>query len=135
MTIGNIVITDKKRSEDDQMNQSNIIMKRISPESLNSLSRVITEKISDSGAELIFQDLQKGPDTEVLLLVFEKYYLRTGSYTALTVQCTSSGNIQRAAVVGTGGGSGLFNLSFGSNESFAQTAKKILEACGFEEDQ
>lgn len=117
------------------MNQSNIIMKRVSQEDLTSLSRVITEKISDSGAELIFQDLQKGSDTEVLLLVFEKYYFRTGSYTALTVQCTGSGNIQRAVVVGTGGGSGLFNLSFGSNESFAQTAKKTLEACGFEEDQ
>lgn len=116
------------------MNQSNIIMKRVSLEDLTSLSRVIAKKITDSGAELIFQDLQKGSDTEVLLLVFEKYYFRTGSYTALTVQCTGSGDIQRAVIVGTGGGSGLFNLSFGSNESFAQTAKQILEACGFEED-
>ncbi len=109
-------------------------MKRVTTESLKSLSEAVITRMTDE-ADLIFQDLQKESDMEVLLLVFEKYYLRTGGYTALTVQCISSGNIQRAAVVGTAGGSGLWNISFGVNKSFAQTAKKILEECGFEEDK
>ena len=114
------------------MSSKSIMFKRISSESLDELSNKVAGQLIDFGAELVFNNLHKKEGTEVLLMVFEKYYFRNGSYTALTFQCISSGDTQTAIVVGTGGGEGLFNVSWGANKSFARNAQNVLEQCGFE---
>ncbi len=114
------------------MSGTSIMLKRISSESLITLSQTVTAGMIGSDADLIFQNLSKEEDTEILLLVFEKYFFRIGSYAALTIQCISRGNEQTAAVVGTGGGAGIWNVSYGANNAFAQNAKSILEKAGFE---
>lgn len=86
-----------------------------------------------TGAELAFRNLRAEGDTEVLLMVFEKYYMRTGSYAALVIECISSGNEQKAVIVGTAGGAGIWNISYGANNSFVQDAERILEHYGFED--
>ena len=69
---------------------------------------------------------------DAVLLCFERYYFRNGSYAALTVSFREQDGRQYAAIVGFGGAEGLFNLSWGANASFARTAQQALELMGFE---
>ncbi|MBQ1447454.1 MAG: hypothetical protein IIZ14_09440 [Solobacterium sp.] len=114
------------------MSGTSIMLKRVSSESLEILSKTVTAGMIGSEADLIFRNLSKEEDTEILLLVFEKYFFRIGSYAALIIQCISRGDEQTAAVVGTGGGAGIWNVSYGANNAFAKDAKSILEKAGFE---
>ncbi len=66
-------------------------------------------------------------------MVFEKYYFRNSSYTALTIQCIDNGINQIAYAIGTGGGEGLLNISLGSNKSIVRKAKDILKQHDFVE--
>ena len=68
---------------------------------------------------------------QVILLIFERYYMRNGSYASLTVQLTDDGTAQKATVVGTGGGEGVFNFSLGANRAFASLAAETLTSSGF----
>ena len=69
----------------------------------------------------------------VVLMCFERYYFRNGSYAALSVMLTENEECQEAVVTGFGGGEGLFNISFGANSSFVNKAVKILGKSGFVE--
>lgn len=68
----------------------------------------------------------------VLLLSFEKYYFRVGGYVSLTIMITEEGSIQTADIVGSGGGEGISNISWGANASFTNMAIDMLEKYGFE---
>lgn len=70
-------------------------------------------------------------DTTVILLVFEKYYMRNGSYAGLTVQLIESKNVQIADIIASAGGEGIFNISWGANSDFAYMAENILRDYGF----
>jgi len=65
------------------------------------------------------------------LLSFEKYFMRNGSYASLTVLLTENGNVQTADIIGSGGGEGIFNLSWGANSDFADMAERVLSKNGF----
>lgn len=85
-------------------------------------------------AELVAENSRAVGDGQTIMLNFEKYYLRNGSYATLAVLLTDFGGIQTADIVGSGGGNGIFNISWGANSEFADDAAGILRQMGFEED-
>ena len=44
---------------------------------------------------------------------------------------TEFDGVQRADIVGSGGGEGIFNFSLWANDEFAEDAQRALEAMGF----
>lgn len=85
------------------------------------------------GGEFISEVRHTFGDTTAVLLSYEKYFFRTDSYTGLTVMLTQDDTAQYADIVGFGGGSGVFNLSWGSNSEYAYNAADILTSLGFRE--
>jgi len=85
--------------------------------------------------ELVYQTKKDFADGAAVLLSFEKYYLRNGSYASLALLLTQKGEIQTADIVASGGGEGILNLSWGANDSFAGKAVKILNKYGFTENK
>lgn len=65
------------------------------------------------------------------LIVFERYYMRNGSYASLTVAITGDNEAVYVDGIGAGGGGGLFNISWGSETNFADQLAEILERRGF----
>lgn len=83
-------------------------------------------------AELINESCYHIDDnTTVILLVFEKYFMRNGSYAGLTVQLIESENVQMADIIASAVGEGIFNISWGANSDFAYMAENILRDYGF----
>lgn len=105
---------------------------RMTARKQESLQTVYNKLRSIDGAEQIAKSTQTVNDVEIWTLVYEKYFLRTGSYTSVTVVLTEFGPIQTACVVASGGGEGLANYSFGANRNFAKDCVKALESCGFQ---
>lgn len=66
------------------------------------------------------------------LIVFERYYMRNGSYASLTVAITGDEETVYVDGIGAGGGGGLFNISWGSESDFADQLTEILEKRGFQ---
>ena len=99
-------------------------------ETLHELGQILKEEIN---GELVHESLRDVGGGKVLLLSFEKYYFRNGSYASLTVMITEDGHGQVADIIGSGGGEGLFNVSWGANQSFADMAAKTLKMYGFSE--
>ena len=83
------------------------------------------------GAEQISKTAYTINDVTIWILVYEKYYVRTGSYTTLAVTLTEYQQEQTACVVASGGGNGIVNHSFGSNRRFARDCVAVLESYGF----
>lgn len=83
------------------------------------------------GAELISKTACCIQGVEIWLLVYEKYYFRTGSYASISVLLTEHGKEQTACIVASGGGGGIVNHSFGANRNFARSCVQVLEECGF----
>ncbi|PWL94691.1 MAG: nicotinate (nicotinamide) nucleotide adenylyltransferase [Clostridiales bacterium] len=77
--------------------------------------------------------LKKEPDVmtmgevRIATCVFEKFYIRTGAWTALVVITVSHKEITSLMAFGTGGGAGLSNDSFGTEEDLEEAFFKNLE--------
>ena len=84
--------------------------------------------------ELTGESRRNGSEGGAMMLNFEKYYFRNGSYAALSVMLTDLGVVQTADIVGSGGGEGIFNISLGANSEFAQDAAAILWKIGFRQE-
>lgn len=93
------------------------------PELQNRLCRM--------NAELVGEEYRQYEHTEVLVLVFEKFYMRNSGYGSLTVMLEDDGREQNACIISSGGGQGVFNISYGANRAFAEDAAAILEECDF----
>ena len=115
------------------MSSTVIRMRSESKTDLKDLSQAIINSSDMAGAELVLDQLSDANDAQVLLLVFEKFYLRNSSMTACTIQLIDDGQKQAAIIVGTGGGDGIFNISWGTNSNFACKAAKTLAVLGFTE--
>ena len=85
-------------------------------------------------AELISEVVRTAGSAEIILLNFERFYFRNGSYAGLTVMLTESEESQTADIAGFGGGEGRLNISWGANFEFADKAAEILERCGFDRE-
>lgn len=98
-----------------------------------SITKVARELKRSIGGEYISESWHEFGDVTAVQLSYEKYFMRTGSYTGLTVMLTEGVGAQYADIVGFGGGSGLFNISWGSNSEYADDAARILQSLGFRE--
>lgn len=97
------------------------------------ITKVIRALKQSLGGEYISESWHELGDATAVLLSYEKYFFRNGSYTGLTILLTESTSTQHADIVGFGGGSGLFNISWGSNSEYADDAARILQSLGFRE--
>lgn len=97
--------------------------------SIVELSALLEKQI---GADLITKTGRVAGELSVILMCFEKFYFRTGSYAGLTIMLSESPMEQIADVVGFGGGDGIFNISWGANRNFAERAAEIIRENGFE---
>lgn len=97
--------------------------------------RAIQEKLSRiPDIEPVAQVENRTENGVILLLSYEKLFLRTGSYASLTVLLKEEGLTQTADIIASGGGTGLMNLSYGANRNLAQECAKVLETSGFAQD-
>ena len=113
------------------MSSVNIRMKGKSSKSIDKLSDILQSKIN---AELVAESKRSYDDANVVLLSFEKYFMRNGSYASLTVVLTENEKKQTADIIGSGGGEGIFNISWGANSDFAEMAEKVLSKYGFKRE-
>lgn len=97
-------------------------------QSINAAAAALKNEII---AELVAESIRIVDNASVVLLSFEKYYMRNSSYASLTVMLTESNGQQTADIIGSGGGGGIFNISWGANSDFADTAERILLRYGF----
>lgn len=121
---------------------SNMIyeVERTSAEPLEQLVQQLIDKFKFSqgffsGAELVVNKVESLGDAEAALLIFEKLYFRNGSYSNLTIEITSYNFEQKAIIIGSGGGEGVFNISWGANSDFARRAFEKLNELGFRQRQ
>ena len=96
---------------------------------VQELCDVIGKEIS---AEFLHKKVVEMGTGTAVLLAFEKYYFRTGSYTSLTIMLTEDRLVQTADIIGSGGGGGMFNFDWGANASFASEAANVLKKYGFQ---
>ncbi len=90
--------------------------------------------IADKMKEEVWSELvcdERKNDNKIIFLCFEEYYFRVNSYVALSILLTEDDNGQNAIITGVGGGSGMSNISWGANKSFAKKGIKFLEQYGF----
>ena len=97
--------------------------------SIDEISSILQYEIN---ANLIAENKRIFGNVNVILLSFEKYFMRNGSYVqALRFLLTENGNVQTADIIGSGGGRGYFNFSWGANSDFADMAERVLSKNGF----
>lgn len=94
--------------------------------------RIVADTLKkEINAELVCENWHKLNEVIIGLLSFEKFYFRNGSYASLTIMLMQNENVQTADIVGSGGGEGIFNISWGANSSFAEQASEVLERYKF----
>lgn len=69
-------------------------------------------------------------DTKTLLLIFENWFLRTGSYASLVIMLSEYQGYQSADIIATGGKENFF--SFGAEGDFAKLGEDALKNLGFQ---
>ncbi len=97
--------------------------------SLNEMAAALKEGIS---GELVLETYRHIDFVNIVILSFEKYFFRNGSYASLTVVLTENGEEKTADIVGSGGGEGFFNISWGANADFALAAEQVLKQFGLQ---
>ncbi len=117
------------------MSSKTITMKRHSTDSLENLGTYVEGIVSKPYVDynLISNKFEKKDDTEIVLVVLEKFFLRTSSMAALVVHCISYLGEQKMTIIGTGGGGGLFNVSWGANSNLVDEVASAMENIGFVE--
>ena len=68
-------------------------------------------------------------ETKTLLLIWERWYIRTGSYASVSVLLTEFRGYQCADIISSGGKDDFF--SWGAEENFAKCAEDVLRELGF----
>lgn len=68
-------------------------------------------------------------ETKTLLLIYEKWYIRTGSYASLVIMLSEFKGYQSADIISTGGRDDLF--SWGAEGNFAKWGEEALRNLGF----
>ncbi len=90
--------------------------------------------VQDSGFsnELVHSITRESGNEKTYLLVFEKWYYRTGSRASLTVLVTESYDTVIVDAIGAGGGQGfIFKFTWGAEENFVGVVRDLLIAKGF----
>ena len=95
--------------------------------------RFLREEIPNCGisCELSDQSYRVIGDVHVSVLVFEKYFMRAGNYASLTLVLSGRDGDVGVDIIGAGGRQGLISVSWGTEESFVNSAREVLERHGF----
>ena len=68
-------------------------------------------------------------ETKTLLLIYERWYLRTGSYASLVIMLSEFRGYQSADIISTGGRDDF--ISWGAESDFAKWGEEALRNLGF----
>ena len=106
-----------------------VFSKKISG-NIEFLAEAIDKAVMDKGitTKCAAKILNFESNIKTALLVYDKYFLRTGGRTTLCIMLTEEGRCNvRADVVSSGGASGLFTEhSYGADEKFLKIAESII---------
>lgn len=80
-------------------------------------------------AELVGETSRELGETKTLMLIFERYYLRTESYASLIILLSEFRGYQSADIIAAGGKELLFSL--GAEDNFAKWGEEALRNLGF----
>jgi hypothetical protein len=101
---------------------------------IQETASLIKQGVINSGVscELIDSSERNVSSGKVILLVFEKYYMRSSNRASLSVMLIQDGDTVYVDAVSSGGGQGaLFRFSWGAEESFVGVIPTILRGKGF----
>lgn len=105
------------------------IVKMIPMSNVYPIDQVVNLLCNNINAELICSVPQA--NNTAVMLCFEKYYFRNGSYASLSILITHNNFGQEITIVGHGGGNGLLNISWGANNSIAKKTVELLQNYGY----
>ena len=71
-------------------------------------------------------------DAELYVIVIEKYFLRTGDYTSLTIVVTGDDVRSRVEAIPAGAGGGALNIRLGADKRFAEDFGHAMRDAGYE---
>ena len=115
------------------MGATTVKVKKLKSEELRDIVKTVRKSLAIE-AEVLGEHWRECGGIKVCLLSFEKYYFRNGSYANLSMMFMEANGIQTVDCIGSGGGNGLLNLSWGANRNFARLGYEELLKLGFEED-
>ncbi len=110
------------------MDRENVVLRSGTKQPIDSLVALLDSKLS---GDLVTRIDKTIASSKITLLVYEKYYMRVGSYVSLTVLIVEDETGQTIELIGSGGGNGIFGIDWGANSAFAESAKLILSEKGF----
>ena len=97
---------------------------------LDEIKNKIKEEFDKRNVEFKDEIIRELGDTKTLLLIFENWFLRTGSYAGLVIMLTEYQGYQSADIIATGGKENFF--SFGAESDFAKLGEDALKNLGFQ---
>ena len=97
---------------------------------LDEIKNKIKEEFDKRKFEFKDEIIRELGDTKTLLLIFENWFLRTGSYASLVIMLSEYQGYQSADIIATGGKKALF--SFGAESDFAKFGEDALKNLGFQ---
>lgn len=98
----------------------------------HQLSKIESELNYQLAVECVGRELKELSGVKILMLVYEKYYVRNDSYAALTILITEYQDEQRVELISAGGKNTFF--SFGAEGNFVSKAESILRRLDFSWD-
>lgn len=97
---------------------------------LDEIKNKIKEEFDKRKFEFKDEIIRELGDTKTLLLIFENFFLRTGSYASLVIMLSEYQGYQSADIIATGGKKVFF--SFGAESDFAKFGEDALKNLGFQ---
>ena len=97
---------------------------------LDEIKNKIKEEFDKRNVEFKDEIIRELGDTKTLLLIFENWFLRTGSYAGLVIMLSEYQGYQSADIIATGGKENFF--SFGVEGDFAKLGEDALKNLGFQ---
>ncbi|MBE6038008.1 MAG: hypothetical protein E7218_02225 [Anaerofustis stercorihominis] len=95
---------------------------------VDALAAKLERSIDLSGAstKLVYKAKRKLSGVKIVIMVFERYYMRNSSNTSLTILLTSDAREITADIIPAGGGNGLLGFDLGSEDDFEEDVIEIL---------
>lgn len=114
-------------------------MARVAMEGFGDINKVVEaikkQVIGGTISGDLTSEVYRGSEgSEVILLVFEKFFWRVNSRASLSVLVlNSNGNITVDSIGGGAGQGPIFKMAFRAEEDFAESVIKPLEKLGFKQ--
>ncbi|MGM9985796.1 MAG: DUF6054 family protein [Bacillaceae bacterium] len=88
--------------------------------------REILRNVNSLG-DIIHVESIEYDDREIVIMVFQKYYMRNSSQAALTVIAENTGDATEITAISTGSSQGMiFKFDWGASDDYAQSVLDIL---------